>query len=79
MYGRAVFITPDAFNFFPECGEVYRNVPGTATAGDTVTFNVEAVDSFGAIDTSFNQDVTVTKTGSGSGAPAGGGPSRGRF
>jgi len=52
---------------------IFANAPASATAGDTVTFNVEAVDSFGAIDTSFNQDVTVTKTGSGSGAPAGGG------
>ena len=46
---------------------VFANVPATAAAGDTVTFNVEAVDSFGTIDTSFNQDVTVTKTGSASG------------
>ncbi len=60
-------IAPGAVKF------VFANVPGTATAGDTVTFNVEAVDSFGTIDPSFNQDVTVTKTGSASGAPTGGG------
>lgn len=52
---------------------IFANVPATATAGDTVTFNVYAVDSFSTIDNSFNQDVTVNKTGSASGAPTGGG------
>ncbi len=52
---------------------IFANVPVSATAGDTVTFNVYAADSFNTVDTSFNQDVTVTKTGSASGAPTGGG------
>ncbi len=60
-----VTVAPGAVKF------VFANAPASANAGDTVTFNVEAVDSFGAVDTSFNQDVTVTKTGSG--APTGGG------
>ncbi len=52
---------------------IFANVPSSATAGDTLTFNVYAADSFDTVDTSFNQDVTVTKTGSASGAPTGGG------
>ncbi|HUX36013.1 MAG TPA: dockerin type I repeat-containing protein, partial [Candidatus Paceibacterota bacterium] len=46
---------------------IFANVPASATAGDTIAFNVYAVDSFDTIDTSFNQDVTVTKTRSASG------------
>ncbi len=46
---------------------VFANVTSTATAGDTATLNVEAVDSFNNIDATFNQDVTVTKTGSATG------------
>ena len=52
---------------------IFANVTSTAIVGNTATFNVEAVDSFNVIDASYNQSVTVTKTGSGSGAPTGGG------
>ena len=46
---------------------VFANVPSIATTGNNTSFNVEAVDSFGAIDPSFNIGVTVTKTGSATG------------
>jgi hypothetical protein len=56
-----VAVSPGAVKF------VFANIPDSVNAGDTATFNVEAVDSFGTIDPSFNQDVTVTETGSANG------------
>lgn len=46
---------------------VFANVPSTAAAGSNATFNIEAVDASGTIDTTFEQGVTLTVGGSGSG------------
>ena len=44
---------------------IFANVTSSAIAGNTVTFNIEAVNSSGTIDTSFEQGVTLTVSGSG--------------
>jgi hypothetical protein len=46
---------------------IFANVPASISTGGTATLNIEAVNSSDAIDTSFNQGVTVTLTGSASG------------
>ena len=54
-------VAPGAVKF------IFVNVPGSATAGNSVMGNVEAVDSLGNIDPSYASGVTVTMSGSATG------------
>ena len=46
---------------------IFANVSSGAVVGDGVTFNIEAVNASGTIDTTFEQGVTLTVGGSGNG------------
>jgi hypothetical protein len=46
---------------------LFANVTSSAVVGANVTFNIEAINSSGTIDTSFEQGVTLTVGGSGTG------------
>ncbi len=46
---------------------IFANVTSSAVVGNDVAFNIEAINSSGTIDTSFEQGVTLTVGGSGTG------------
>lgn len=53
---------PNAIKF------IFANTTSSAVVGGNVTLKIEAINASGTVDTSFEQDVTLTVSGSGSGS-----------
>jgi hypothetical protein len=61
--------TVTTYDFEPQPPKkfIFANVTSSAVVGNNVSFNIEAVNASGTVDTSFEQGVTLTVSGSGTG------------